>query len=409
MRKKYQFSLYPIAITYFLDNFGLAIIFPIFTPLFLDPRFQIVDASLSTFTRSALLGIAIASFPLAQFFSSPLIGELSDRWGRKKVLTYTIFGTSIGYLITGIGILKGEIISLFLGRLWTGFFAGNLTVCLAATADISTEEKERTKNFGLLGSAGGLSFILAIFLGGTLGTYSASLPFWIMTLLAWINTAFVRKWFPESHPRHTQKKIHLLQGIHNVLGAFQTATMRRIYLIFFFYLLCWSASMQFLPSFLLKTYGIFPHTLTTIFMGIGIIWTLTNLILNPILARRVHAPKTLGFSLAGLGIFLMLIPYFHNLIISEALFYGAVLCGALSWTNALATVSLTASPETQGSVLGINRSVGSIGTIIGPTIGGLIAGINVEFIYTFTGASALGGLAVLLSLKKFLAKRHLSK
>jgi len=406
--KKRIRPLYPIAVTYFLDNFGLAIIFPIFTPLFLNPQFAVVDPAASAFERSALLGIAIACFPFAQFFSSPIIGELSDRWGRKSILTFTIFGTSLGYLITGWAILWGGIIPILIGRLITGLFAGNLTVCLAAAADISQGEKARAKNFGLLGSAGGLSFVLAILMGGTLGSYNPSFPFWVMTVLAWLNTLFVINFFPESHPTRAPKKLRLLQSVHNVMGALKTETNARVYFIFFFFLIAWTASMQFLPTFFIQRYHVSTHILTVVFIGIGAIWALANLVINPFCARFIHPPKTLVVCLIGLGVFLITMPFTHTLFSSQFVFYGAVLMGALAWSNALTTVSLTASAEGQGSVLGINRSVGSIGTIIGPTIGGLLAGIHVNLVYFFTACASFCAVFVIFSIKKFLAKRHLS-
>ncbi len=120
--------LFPVYLTFFLDSFGIGMIYPLFTPLLLFPEYHILSTSISILRKTILLGLLISAFPFAQFFGAPLIGAISDRLGRKKCFLITVSATGIGYFITGLGIILGLLPLMFIGRLWTGFFAGNLTL-----------------------------------------------------------------------------------------------------------------------------------------------------------------------------------------------------------------------------------------------------------------------------------------
>lgn len=389
----------PVLFTYFIDNFGLALVYPIFTPLFLHPSFMIVSPDLPIFHRTLLLGLLIASFPLAQFFGAPLIGELSDRLGRKKIFIITIIGGLIGYALTGAGIHLKAISLLWIGRLWTGFFAGNLTLCLASVADISKTKEERVKNFSWIGAVGGVSFILAILTGGSFYistlNFNPGTAFFVTALLSLINLCFMIWMFQESHIPKKIEKIGFFKGIYNLASITRSVKLRTIYIIYFLFMICWVTSMQFLSDYLFKHYSISMHALTLIFIGIGAIWTFSNFVVNPLLTKILQAKKSFYFSLLGLSIFLVLTfiaPSFSFFIVS---FFLATLCGALSWTNGLATISLNASDQLQGSTLGLNQSVTAIASILGPVIGGIIAGINAHYIFIFTAFCSLAASLIM--------------
>jgi DHA1 family tetracycline resistance protein-like MFS transporter len=407
MESNRKFVFYPILLTYFLDNFGLAIVYPIFTPLFLSGDPSILSYHSSFFERTALLGLTIAIFPLAQFFGAPLIGELSDRFGRKKTFCITILGTCLGYAVTGLGIAIDHLPLLFFGRLWTGFFAGNLTICLAAIADISIDEETRTKNFGILAAVGGLSFIFAIFIGGSLSILASSLAFWLITVLSLVNFYCMLRFFHESHPPPSapKKGLRLLEGIHNIRAALEKGTTRRIYMIYFFFMMCWSTSMQFLPAFLIKNYTVSTHALVLTFMGIGAMWSLSNLVANRSLAKHFHPPKTLTVCLSTMSILLLLMLVPEKLPMAMGIFFAAAFFGGLSWTNCLATVSLSADASIQGRILGVNQSVGALAAILAPTLGGVIAGLGTHLVYLFTSISGFAAVYILHSIRKDLENR----
>ncbi|MDN3505608.1 MAG: MFS transporter [Simkaniaceae bacterium] len=401
---------FPVLLTYFIDTFGLAIVYPIFTPLFLKPHFNLL-AEGTLFQRTFLLGLLIASFPLAQFFGAPLIGSTSDRLGRKKVLMGTISGGIIGYLLTGLGIQMRVLPLLWIGRTITGFFAGNLSICLAAISDISHTQRERTRNFGWIGVLGGLGFVLAILCGGSFSNpdldifFRPDIPFFITAGLSAINLALLIQFYKESHKAKHHDKIDFFKSIKSIGKAIRSKEVRGIYIVYFLFMLCWIPSMQFLSTYLIDVYNVSINVITLTFVSIGLIWSLANFLINPLLSRILKSSRTFYFGLAFLSIFLYL-----TLIPREPLFlflfhfFVATLAAALSWTNGLATISLSGEKHMQGSILGVNQSIVAVASILGPIIGGIIAGLDIHKLYLFTASCSLLG-ALLLFVRSFNAKK----
>ena len=152
-----------IFVTILLDIMGAGILMPV-VPYLVRP-----------FRTDALtIGMLALTFSVAQFFAAPVLGAMSDRYGRRPILVFSVFGSAIGYTLFGIG---GALWMFFLSRLIDGFTGGNLTAAQAYIADVSTPEN-RTKNFGLVGAAFGLGFILGPSIGGMLAKVSLNAPAW---------------------------------------------------------------------------------------------------------------------------------------------------------------------------------------------------------------------------------------
>jgi DHA1 family tetracycline resistance protein-like MFS transporter len=394
-------SLLPVFITYFLDNFGLAIIYPIFTPLLLNPRHPILEPSATFVERTILLGLLIGSFPLAQFFGAPLIGQFSDKFGRKKAFYITILGTALGYTLTAISIIENVLPLLFASRFMTGLFAGNLTICLASIADMSPDQHARTKNFGLIAAIGGMSFIIAILLGGILSNpqfsshFNPSLPFWITASLSYINFALMIILFKETHPTRVSLGLNPFRGIQNLSLALRSPYLRILYLINFFFMLSWVTSMQFFPTTLIKFFQFSSNQITLSLMGVGLTWTIANLLINRHLSKRVYPAKTLLVCLFFQTACLLFLSITSNSVLFFCLFYPASIVASLCWTNGIALVSIKASSEMQGSILGINQSMSSIAAMAGPSLGGIIAGFGDRLLFIFTGICSLIAFSLL--------------
>ncbi|MEI8287816.1 MAG: MFS transporter, partial [Actinomycetes bacterium] len=157
MRKN---PLLAVFTTIFIDMVGFGILIPVF-PLLISPGspFRVTPESWSFTQGLIMLGWLQAIYPFCTFIASPILGQLSDRHGRRPVLALSIFGTAVGYAIFAIGISTLNIPLLFIGRAIDGLTGGNFAVAQAAVGDISTNEN-RAKNFGLVGAAFGMGFII---------------------------------------------------------------------------------------------------------------------------------------------------------------------------------------------------------------------------------------------------------
>lgn len=383
-------SLFAALSVYFLDNFALAVVYPIFTPLLFSS--QSTYLSNVTTHRIAYLGILIASFPLAQLIGSPLIGMLSDRFGRKRTFYLTLIGELIGFLASGIAIQFNSFYFLMASRLWTGFFAANLTICLAVFADVHTPIKQRSKSFGYLMMMGGLSFIIAIIVGGLFSNtdvfpyFTPSMPFWITAGLCLVNLLIVKRLFLETA---TKAKDHGIRDLCQVCSCKEYRNIRLLYFCYFFFMFAWLPALQFLSPLLYIDYGAKPLIITATFLGVGLAWSLSSGPLNHYLVKRFNSGQILKFSLPLLSICLAAtnLPYrLWSICIIIAL---ASFAAALSWVSLLSLISHHAKKNMQGKVLGLNQAFGASAMILGPLAAGYFGTISTHTIYLVSAISVL--------------------
>jgi DHA1 family tetracycline resistance protein-like MFS transporter len=370
-----------IAFTAFMNFIGLTIAFPIFTPLCLEPAGSILPAGASMPLRTTILGFLLGVFPLCQFFTSPLLGALSDRWGRKKVLLYSIVGSCGGHLIMAVGILAGSLPLVFLSRIISGCFSGSLAVTQSAIADLSTE-KTRPKNFGLLGAAFGLSLFIGPALGGFLsdpGVYvgfSYATPFWIAAFLTGINFLQVAWLFSETLPQDRRRQVafHLLVGPVNVIRAFAAPAYRKMFLVVLSLYFGFNFFTQFFQVYLVEKFSVSGSQLGIILSYLGICSILTQVLLVRPVSKRFTSRQVLPVSLLLLALSfpaLLVVQQFWLLfpvILFIPLFSG------LSNPNLTALVCGLAGKENQGEILGVNQSVMAMAQFVPPLIGGYIVG-----------------------------------
>ncbi|MCB1085230.1 MAG: MFS transporter, partial [Chlamydiia bacterium] len=212
MKSHSKLELLPIYFVLFIDNFGFAIIFATFGSLFIDPSYGFISSATPPVMRNIMLGVALALFPLGQFVGAPFLGDIADHFGRKRAFYITILGGVLGFLLSGLAIFLHSYTLLILTRLLTGFFSGNLSICLASIADLSPDEKTRAKNFSIIIITTGLSWMIAMLTGGYLSNpnlskhFNPALPFFVTALLSFISFLTILVFYKETHAG--EKKIH---------------------------------------------------------------------------------------------------------------------------------------------------------------------------------------------------------
>lgn len=206
-KDKKQAALGFIFITLLIDIIGFGIIIPVLPSLIQS----LIHGTMSQTAKYG--GWMVFAYASTQFLCSPIMGNLSDKYGRRPVLLFSLFGFGIDYLFLAFA---PSIFWLFIGRMIAGITGASITTAAAYIADISTPEK-RAQNFGMIGAAFGLGFIIGPFLGGTLSHYGLRIPFFAaagLSLLNWLYGYFI---LPESLSKENRREFDWKRA--NPLGA----------------------------------------------------------------------------------------------------------------------------------------------------------------------------------------------
>ncbi|WP_319412276.1 TCR/Tet family MFS transporter [uncultured Cohaesibacter sp.] len=229
LKKAGPHAAYFAMVTVFLDAFGIAFISPVLP----DLLEQITGASLG---NAALYGGYLTFiYAFMQFMVSPILGHLSDSFGRRPVIVISLAALGIDYLIMGFA---NSLWLLFVGRLIAGIFGATHAAALAFIADISTG-KQRTRNFGLLGASFGAGFVAGPLIGGLLTDYGVRVPFFAAFFLILLNFFYGLFLFPESLPKHKRRPF-TLEGINPFKGLVECAnfpSIKPLFLALFLFLI----------------------------------------------------------------------------------------------------------------------------------------------------------------------------
>jgi MFS transporter, DHA1 family, tetracycline resistance protein len=360
-----------IYLTIFVNLVGFGIIIPLL-PFYAE-----------TFGASPfVIGLLFASFSLAQLIASPLLGELSDRWGRRPVLILSLIGTVVSFVMLAVA---QSLAMLFAARVVDGLSGGNITTARAYIADVTTEEN-RARAFGMLGAAFGLGFIVGPALGAAFSHISYTAPIWAAAAITVVAIAMAWFWLPETvHVAHAGggSPWRALADVGARPG------LRVLLSVDFFY---WMAFAVYQTSFALfgaRRFGFdASHTGYLLsafgFLGVFVQGGLVGPVVDAIGPKRTLTVGLL-FTAVGWGGSALThsVPVFVAMLVPGAL--GIGFCNA-----ALSTlISTAAGAHEQGRVQGAAGALESLGRTVGPVWGNSVLQI-------FGEGSAFGSAAVVL-------------
>lgn len=374
MHKKTLLTLF---VTLLIDMIGIGMIIPIIPIIFTDPTSPAF--LLSGYSRQEqyfFSGLIVALFGLMQFLSAPILGELSDVYGRKKLLTLGVGVLAVSQLLFGFGIEVGSIGLLLFARLIAGIAGGNFSIAQASIADV-TEPKDRAKNFGLIGAAFGIGFILGPILGGWVAHLfdNAAAPFFLATLLGIGNVLFISFFLPETHRnRKAEHDFHFLKGIQNIMAAWRDKDARPIYLSSFFYMSGFTFFTSFIGILLVARFGLSETAIGTFFGVVGVWIVITQLFILRLLAGKYSEKTILRVSLLMLAVALASYPFVPSIGVLYAIIPLLAIPNGLSMANMGALVSKSVSADRQGAALGINGSLMALSQGLIPLFAGVFSG-----------------------------------
>ncbi len=363
---------------------GVGIIIPVIPALFFSENSGFFDASVSQDSRSIIYGFLIACYPFMQFFGAPILGSLSDRYGRRPLISISLVGTFIGYLLFAYAILIQNLELLFFSRLLPGFTGGNISIMFSAIADISKPE-EKTRNFGLVGAAFGIGFILGPALGGFLAdptvyaSFNAATPFWFTAILTLINLIMVQFRFPETLKEKRDSPVSLWTGFRNIRTALGVPNLRTIFFVVLLLSLGFTFFTQFFSVLLLQKFSYSEKNIGLLYGWIGIWLVFTQGFIVRKMSGRISPGSLLKVTTICLAVAVALIvvpnqTYWFYLIAP----FIAISQGITS-PNMTTVISNQVGEDRQGEIMGINQSLNALGQTVPPIIAGYLNTLGGSF------------------------------
>ncbi|HEV8480128.1 MAG TPA: TCR/Tet family MFS transporter [Candidatus Eisenbacteria bacterium] len=352
-------ALYFIGITVLLDTIGFSLIAPIL------PRL-LVELTGRSVSQSAVFGGWLSFvYAIMQFVCAPILGGLSDRFGRRPVLLYSVASLGVDYLIMGFAPTLGW---LFLGRAISGIAGASFTPAYAYVADISAPEK-RAQSFGLISASFGIGFIIGPGLGGLLSGFGVRAPFFAAATLSLLNFIYGFFVLPESLPRERRRAFNPRRA--NPLGTlfhmWKRPAVRNVLGAFFF----WMVANQVMPStwsFYTKLkFGWSEALIGASFTCAGVVMAASQALLMRRLVPRIGERRSalLGIASASLG-------YIGFGLATQGWMMFAWLVtwlfGALVMPSTNALLTHRVPPDAQGELQGAVACLISLASITGPVL-----------------------------------------
>ena len=384
MQSNNKTILLTVFITIFIDMLGVGVLIPIY-PLLILPHsiFKVIPDTWAVSSGFIMLGWLSTSFPLAQFFTAPILGQLSDRFGRKKILALSIFGTFISYLLFAVAITNKNIPLMFIARFTAGLLGGNISISQAVIADISSPEN-RPKNFGLIGAAFGLGFIFGPFIGGklsdpnTVSWFTAATPFYFISILSLINMVMLLKLLPETLMVKSNSRINITKPFHNIKLAFSREGLRNIMPSTFLFNAGFTFFVTFFAVTLAQKFHFNQGQIGNYFAYTGIMIVVAQSIIVRQVAKFRQDFQVLRFSMFGTAaclFILFLIPTgYAAWIYCIPPFLAAFNALTMSFNGSI--VARVTPINIRGEGMGINSSVMALAQTIPAILSGYIAGIG---------------------------------
>lgn len=384
MEKMLRSPLFLMALTIFIDFTGFGLVIPLLP-------FWAERLGANPFG----VGLILTSYALAQFLFTPVLGALSDRYGRKRIILISLLIEVVSFALTG---LASSLPMLLLARVIGGIGASNIGSAQAVVSDVTPPEK-RAAGMGAIGAAIGMGFVVGPALGGLFSPHGELTPFWIAMGLALVNALLVLLLLPETRKSQGSEAAKR-EGIGMLFASWGKVARHpaivSLVLVNLLYTLAFTGMEAVFPLLTQKNFGWTATQNGYIFTYVGFIIVLMQGGLVRQLVKRWGERNLMLFGLVLLGLGLLLLIWSTNLaFLLIAVGILSVGDGAVTPTSS-AVLSLITPTGEQGEILGFSQGVGGLGRAIGPLIAGALFSLGPGAPFLAGGAFSI--LAILVTL-----------
>lgn len=374
----------------FIDLLGFGLILPLL-PYYAE----------SFGASDTVVGILVASYAAAQLVGAPLLGRLSDRFGRRPILLLSLFGTLLSFLLLGFA---KTLWVLFLARIFDGITGGNISVARAYIADV-TDAKSRAKGLGMIGAAFGLGFIFGPALGGFLSQWGYAVPAFVAAGLVSFNLLMVYFWLPESL---TPEKIAAIAQSEKpkftfaaLLAALKRPFSGSLLITRFFFGLAFAIFQTIFSLYALRRFNLEAQQTGYILTYVGILSVIVQGGLVGKLSERFREDWLITFSVALMALSLLSWAFVPSVVMLLVVLAPIAFSGGILNTVIASALTKAVQPQEIGGILGLSASIESLTRVIAPTLGGVL----LERLGTWSpgvfSATVLAGLFIYVWIKIF--------
>ncbi len=397
--------IFPIFTVLFLGYLGFSLALPLFPPLFLEPSHGFLPDSMGTGTRRILLGVLSSMYPIGQFIGAPVLGKLSDKYGRKPVLLISLIAVIPAFIGSALSVLYTLPLFLFVSRFFSGLLEGNIVIAQAAVADISENSKEKTKNFGWIVSLSSTAFFFGPLIGGKLADstiipwFHYDTPFWCAAILTFIGFLVVLRLFKETYCPDHEMEISFKSITQSFVAGLRYQPLRVTFSANLFVFLAMFFFLNFFSAYLVNRFGFsfsllgevnaylsIPFIISPFFFVLFAKWWTSRqsmrlgslfICISYLIFVIPSSPWSLIFTLVPVGFFLAMGLAFPAIMVSDMV-----------------------SKRLQGQALGTNQSIQVFGEAITALIGGfLMAKANSFPIYAGAVCAVIAALILFIKPK----------
>jgi MFS family permease len=397
--------LLPLYIVVFAGFFGYSLMITVFTPLLMQGGSPLLPLGAPAAAHTLLLGVLLFAYPFGQFIGSPVMGTLSDRFGRKPVLLWSLAATTVSYAAIAAAVTARSLALLTVACLVAGLAEANVVTAQAAIADIVTPA-ERNRFFGYVYMSSSLAYVAGPLLGGKLADpailpwFNPALPFWCTGVLLALALTLVAAVFRETRTENGSGRASLnwLSGLVSLRSVIRDAALRRYFLANAALYLAIFGFFRAYPMYLVGRFGFGVSRVSDFVAWVGVPIVLANLWLIGALSRR-FALKPLTVAAAALaGVFIagVVLPTtpagLWPMLFAAGLFVALVLPGCAT------LLANAAPPSDEGRVMGDNQAVLVAAEAFSGLVSGALTAVAIALPLATWGAFALIGALLLATL-----------
>lgn len=394
-------QLLPYAIVVLLAYIGFALPLPVLPVLFLRPEYHFFASDVEIATKIILLGIVLTAYPAGQLIGSPILGRLSDRWGRKRVILASLGGTVIGYLLAAIAIQIYSLPLLFLGLFLGGLCEGNTGIAQSAIADLAPK-KERGRYFGWLNFFITAGFVIGPFLGGLFTDSSLfsgltpATPFWVGGALTLLGMGYFAL---KANETLKGEQPTLLPFLLSIKALLKLPNIKLFYIANFFLSIGLYYFYRCVGVYLEQTFHFSAVTLGYFLAYDSLSFAVSLFFLVPYFEKKFSPTKnaSLFSALFGLAMVVFVLPSSYHHLFWTFLLIGFPLAISLTYSGVI--VSLCAEGNRQGEAMGLLVSIQMLAQVLTSFTGGFLSSYS-PALPLLIGSSMCFVCALLLLLPK---------